>query len=102
MPIFDVCSFLKVAMTQTAVFQLGNRQAVRLPKDFRFNTKTGELFRRGREVVSRSMGDLIRHFPNLGDDFPNDIPAFPPKPLPTWDDAKGHATHSAPISGCIL
>jgi antitoxin VapB len=64
-------------MTQTTVFQSGNSQAVRLPKDFRFNSKTVEIFRRGNEVVlrevPRTMGDLIKHLPKLGDDFPGDI-----------------------------
>jgi antitoxin VapB len=64
-------------MTQTTVFQSGNSQAVRLPKDFRFNSTTVEIFRRGNEVVlrevPRTMGDLIKHLPNLGDDFPDDI-----------------------------
>lgn len=64
-------------MTQTTVFQSGNSQAVRLPKDFRFTSKTVEIFRRGNEVVlrevPRTMGDLIKHLPNLGDDFPDDI-----------------------------
>jgi antitoxin VapB len=64
-------------MTQTTVFQSDNSQAVRLPKDFRNNTKTVEIFRRGNEVVlrevPRTMGDLIRHLPNFGDDFPDDI-----------------------------
>jgi len=64
-------------MTQTTVFQSGNSQAVRLPKDFRFKSKTVEIFRRGNEVVlrevPRTMGDLIKHLPNLGDDFSDDI-----------------------------
>ena len=38
---------------QTTVFQSGNSQAVRLPKAFRFNSKTVEIFRRGDEVVLR-------------------------------------------------
>jgi antitoxin VapB len=64
-------------MTQTTVFQSGNSQAVRLPKDFRFSSKTVEIFRRGNEVVlrevPRTMGDLIKHLPNLSDDFPDVI-----------------------------
>ena len=39
--------------TQTTVFQSGNSQAVRLPKAFRFNSKTVEIFRCGDEVVLR-------------------------------------------------
>ena len=40
-------------MTETTVFQSGNSQAVRLPKEFRFTAKTVEIFRRGDEVVLR-------------------------------------------------
>ncbi len=47
----------------TTVFQSGNSQAVRLPKEFRFKSKTVEIFRRGNEVVlrekPRTMGDLL-------------------------------------------
>ena len=40
-------------MTETTVFQSGNSQAVRLPKEFRFTAKKVEIFRRGDEVVLR-------------------------------------------------
>ncbi len=47
----------------TTVFQSGNSQAVRLPKEFRFKSKTVEIFRRGDEVVlrekPRTMGDML-------------------------------------------
>jgi antitoxin VapB len=50
-------------MTETTVFQSGNSQAVRLPKEFRFKSKTVEIFRRGDEVVlrekPRTMGDVL-------------------------------------------
>ena len=79
-------------MTQTTVFQSGNSQAVRLPKDFRFTSKTVEIFRRGNEVVlrevPRTMGDLVRDVPKLSNDFPDDIPDFSPEALPSWDDVK--------------
>lgn len=49
--------------TRTTVFQSGNSQAVRLPKEFRFTTKTVEIFRRGDEVVlrekKRTLGDAL-------------------------------------------
>ena len=51
-------------MTETTVFQSGNSQAVRLPKEFRFKSKTVEIFRRGDEVVlresPRTVGDILR------------------------------------------
>ena len=40
-------------MTTAKVFQSGNSQAVRLPKEFRFNTREVEIYRRGNEVVLR-------------------------------------------------
>ena len=79
-------------MANTTVFQSGNSQAVRLPKEFRFSSKTVEIFRRGDEVVlrekKRTMGDLIKDLPDLGEDFPSDIPDRPPEPDPSWDDGK--------------
>ena len=79
-------------MAQTTVFQSGNSQAVRLPKEFRFKAKTVEIFRRGDEIVlrekPRTLGELIRHLPILGEDFPTDIRDPVPEPLPSWDDVK--------------
>ncbi len=50
-------------MAETTVFQSGNSQAVRLPKEFRFQSKTVEIFRRGNEVVlrekPRTMGEVL-------------------------------------------
>lgn len=50
-------------MAETTVFQSGNSQAVRLPKEFRFQSKTVEIFRRGSEVVlrekPRTMGEVL-------------------------------------------
>ncbi|HRK39572.1 MAG TPA: AbrB/MazE/SpoVT family DNA-binding domain-containing protein [Burkholderiaceae bacterium] len=40
-------------MTEAAVFMSGNSQAVRLPKPFRFQGSSVEIFRRGDEVVLR-------------------------------------------------
>ena len=80
-------------MAQTTVFQSGNSQAVRLPKEFRIRSKTVEIFRRGDEIVlrekpARSMGDLIAHLPLLSDDFPLQESRPLPPPLPSWDEVK--------------
>ena len=79
-------------MADTTVFQSGNSQAVRLPKEFRFKSKTVEIFRRGNEVVlrekARTMGDIINGLPNLGDDFTLDRSEGAEAPLPSWDDVK--------------
>jgi antitoxin VapB len=40
-------------MTTARVFKSGNSQAVRLPKQFRFQGDEVEIFRRGEEVVLR-------------------------------------------------
>ncbi len=40
-------------MTYARVFQSGNSQAVRLPKEFRFSVDQVEIFRRGDEIVLR-------------------------------------------------
>lgn len=68
-------------MADTTVFQSGNSQAVRLPKEFRFKSKTVEIFRRGDEVVlrerKRTLGDAIRQaFAGLPPLTPKDVRAF--------------------------
>ena len=40
-------------MKTAAVFKSGNSQAVRLPKEFQFDVREVEIFRRGDEVVLR-------------------------------------------------
>lgn len=42
-------------MVHARIFQSGNSQAVRLPKEFRFTTEQVEIFRRGDEVVLRAV-----------------------------------------------
>ena len=53
----------------TTVFTSGNSQAVRLPKAFRFDTKTVEIERRGDEIILRAkkqtVGDLLKQLPQL-------------------------------------
>ena len=40
-------------MTYARVFQSGNSQAIRLPKEFRLEVDRVEIFRRGDEIVLR-------------------------------------------------
>ena len=40
-------------MTYARVFQSGNSQAVRLPKEFRLNVEQVEIFRQGDDIVLR-------------------------------------------------
>jgi len=60
-------------MTTARVFQSGNSQAVRLPKEFRFKSKDIEIFQRGDEVVLREKrytpADALAIFANLPEDF---------------------------------
>lgn len=57
----------------TTVFTSGNSQAVRLPKEFRLNSKTVTIFRQGRDIVLRetpqsfgqTLGELLADLPPL-------------------------------------
>ncbi|MEQ1602323.1 MAG: AbrB/MazE/SpoVT family DNA-binding domain-containing protein [Methylophilaceae bacterium] len=60
-------------MTMARVFQSGNSQALRLPKEFRFKSKEVEIFQRGDEVVLREKrytpADALEIFASLGADL---------------------------------
>jgi len=60
-------------MGTARIFQSGNSQAVRLPKQFRLKSKEVEIFRRGDELVLREKsGSMARAFEllaGLPDDF---------------------------------
>lgn len=60
-------------MTYARIFQSGNSQAVRLPKEFRFDAEQVEIFRRGNEVVLRetpiSAAAVFDLLTSLPDDF---------------------------------
>jgi len=50
-------------MVLTKVFRSGNSQAVRIPRQFRLDTDTVEIFRRGEEIVLRKpSGNLAEAF----------------------------------------
>lgn len=57
----------RLPTTTAAVFTSGNSQAIRLPKEFRFDTKQVTIERRGDEIVLRAkkptVGDLLRGMP---------------------------------------
>ena len=66
-------------MSTARVFQSGNSQAVRLPKEFRFKAKDVQIFRRGDEIVLREKPQgLERAFEILAslpiDERPEDLP----------------------------
>jgi antitoxin VapB len=60
-------------MGTARVFWSGNSQAVRLPKQYRLESKEVEIFRRGDEIVLREKdGTMIRAF-NLLASLPDDL-----------------------------
>jgi antitoxin VapB len=60
-------------MSVARVFQSGNSQAVRLPKQFRVKSGELEIFRRGDEIVLRERDrDMARAFDLLAD-LPEDV-----------------------------
>ncbi len=64
-------------MTIARVFQSGNSQAVRLPKEFRLDALEVEIFRSGGDIVLRERGvklsKLLASLPALPDDFGESI-----------------------------
>jgi antitoxin VapB len=60
-------------MAKARVFKSGNSQAVRLPKEFRFDLKEVEIFRRGEEIVlrkqKRNLGRALAILRSLPSDF---------------------------------
>lgn len=60
-------------MARAKIFKSGNSQAVRLPKEFRFDAKEVEIFRRGEDVVlrkkSRNLVKALQSLQAMPDDF---------------------------------
>ncbi|SFR50878.1 antitoxin [Thiomicrospira sp. ALE5] len=58
---------------EAKIFQSGNSQAVRIPKEFRFDVTTVEIFKRGDEVVlkpkPKNLGEVFDLFDGVSDDF---------------------------------
>jgi antitoxin VapB len=70
---FYVYTLTGCTMSTARVFRSGNSQAVRLPKEFRFDSEEVEIFRRGDEVVLREKTrDMQRAFQLLAD-LPDDF-----------------------------
>ena len=63
-------------METAKLFENGRSQAVRLPKEFRFDSEEVEIFRRGDEVVlrekTRDMQRAYQLLADLPDDFLRD------------------------------
>jgi antitoxin VapB len=60
-------------MSNARVFQSGNSQAIRLPKQFRFQVDEVEILRRGNEIVlrvpKRDLGDAFAALGAMPEDF---------------------------------
>lgn len=67
------CMYIGRLMTTARVFQNGNSQAVRIPKEFQLAVKEVEIFRRGDELVLRpiaqNLSDVLDIFAAMPDDF---------------------------------
>jgi len=60
-------------VSKARIFKSGNSQAVRLPKEFRFEVKEVEILRRGNEVVlrepKRNLGNAFAALASMPEDF---------------------------------
>lgn len=58
-------------VAETTVFQSGNSQAIRIPKEFQFHTKRVEIRREGRDIVLRPLAmtaaEALADLPSLDD-----------------------------------
>lgn len=63
------------SVVETTVFQSGNSQAIRIPKEFQFHTKRVEILREGRTIVLRPMAmtaaEALADLPALSKDEAN-------------------------------
>lgn len=62
-------------MTSAKIFKSGNSQAVRLPKEFRFDVKEVEILRRGEEIVLRKPKRNLSHVLDILQALPDDFMA---------------------------
>ena len=71
------------------VFESGNSQAVRLPRQFRLRGKRVQVFRRGNDIVLRDrpvkLSEVLADLPLLPEDaFPDEIPDSAPEPIESF------------------
>ncbi|NRP15387.1 antitoxin [Marinobacterium sp. xm-a-152] len=61
---------------EAKIFQSGNSQAVRIPKEFRFSATEVEIFKRGDEIVlkpkPKNLGLAFKLLTEMPDDFMSD------------------------------
>ena len=58
---------------EAKIFQSGNSQAVRIPKEFRFNVSEVEIFKRGDEIIlkpkPKTLGEAFKLLGEMPSDF---------------------------------
>jgi len=96
-------------VTQTTVFRSGNSQAIRIPKEFQFQTKQVEILRDGRNIVLRPVAttasEALLDLPPLSDKEAqallsamaqlDDLPALDEPLIPTPTPSKSKASKRA-------
>jgi antitoxin VapB len=60
-------------MATARVFRSGNSQALRLPKEFRLQSKEVEIFRRGDELVVREKSGAVGRAFEILAELPDDM-----------------------------
>ena len=58
---------------RTKVFQSGNSQAVRIPKEFRFDSSVVEIFQRDNEIVLKPIPKSLGDASKLLTEMPSDL-----------------------------
>ncbi len=74
------------------VFKNGRSQAVRIPKEFRFDTAEVLIERKGEKLILtprkpqrfKTLAEYLAKAPRLPADFPDDIPDTPIKQTKPW------------------
>lgn len=65
-------------MTTARVFQSGNSQAVRLPKEFRLDVDEVEIFRQGADIILRPAKPSVSDWLSVLSEFSEDFMESPP------------------------
>lgn len=70
---YTLCEGIKM---EAKIFQSGNSQAVRIPKEFRFDVSEVEIFKRGDEVIlkpkPKNLGAAFKLLGEMPSDFMQD------------------------------
>lgn len=64
-------------MKMAKIFKSGNSQALRLPKEFQFQCKEVEIFKRGNDLIIREKPKNLKQAFDLLASMPNDFFAHP-------------------------